>query len=339
MNWKSYCKDRGIGILLYIVMAASILAFLSLFQVPGALSAAAAVILAGFGVLLLCQGYFIRRRFYCELENYLLELDEKYLITEIMKRPSFLEGQLFYDSLQEIGKNMFDNVEKHEAGIREFKEYVELWVHEVKLPIASSFLIMHNNKNETTRKLREQMQRIESGVEQVLYYVRSENAEKDYLIKRCFLGEILARVIQRNKDSILCRRVKVSLPDDECEIFTDSKWLEFIINQIVSNSIKYVEEGKGEISFCVRPIQEDFVLEIRDNGMGIPNSELPRVFEKSYTGSNGRKVSAATGMGLYLCKELCGKLGHGIEIESQEGEFTCVRLIFRPECYYQVLMH
>ncbi|MDO4272304.1 MAG: sensor histidine kinase [Eubacteriales bacterium] len=338
MNWKNYCKDRGIGILIYIVMTVCILAFLGLFQVPGALTAAVAVILTGFGIILLWHGYFIRYSFYCEIEKYLFELDKKYLITEIINRPSFLEGQLFYDSLREIGKNMYDNVEKHEAGVREFKEYVELWVHEIKLPIASSFLIMHNNRNEVTRKLREQMQRIESDVEQVLYYVRSENVEKDYLIKRCSLQEIIARVIQRNKDAILCRKVSICLPDDDCEIFTDSKWLEFIINQIVSNSLKYVEEQKGEISFSIRHIQEDSVLEICDNGMGIPNSELSRVFEKSYTGSNGRKVSAATGMGLYLCRELCTKLGHGIEIQSREGEFTCVRLSFRPESYYQAAL-
>lgn len=337
MNWKSYCKDKGVEILLYLIMMAGVLAFLRLFRTPPALWVVIAVILAGALVTILLYGFFARYRFYKHLENYLEELDEKYLITEILNRPAFLEGQIFYDCLREIDKSMYDNVEKHEASMREFKEYVELWVHEVKLPIASSFLIMHNNRNETTRKLREQMQRIESYVEQVLYYVRSENAEKDYLIKRCELSEIVGRVIRRNKDAILCQKVAVVFEPKECEVYTDSKWLEFIINQIVSNSLKYAKQENPRLTFIIKDNEVGRILEIRDNGIGIPKSELKRVFEKSYTGSNGRKVSSSTGMGLYLCRELCAKLGHEIDIESREGEFTCVRLRFRPETYYQVL--
>lgn len=337
MNWKNYCKDRCVEILLYLVMSFLVVVFLWLFHTPPVLWVVVSVLLFCFGLALLIYGYIRRYRFYQQLEKYLGELDEKYLVTETIGRPVFLEGCIFYDTLREIDKSMYDEVEKHEASLREFKEYVELWVHEVKLPIASSFLILHNNRNETTRKLREQMQRIESYVEQVLYYVRSENAEKDYLIKPCGLSEIIGRVIQRNRDALLCQKISVVFESVECEVYSDSKWLEFIINQIVSNSLKYAKKENARLEFLIEENGQAPVLEIRDNGIGIPKGELARVFDKSYTGSNGRKVASSTGMGLYLCRELCAKLGHEIEIDSQEGEFTCVRIKFHSEEYYQVL--
>ena len=212
-----------------------------------------------------------------------------------------------------------------------------MWVHEVKLPIAAGQLILHNNPGEMNKKLREQFGRIENDVEQVLYYMRSENTEKDYLIKRCSLDELVQHVIRRNKDSLLYRRIRIEFEESGAMVFTDSKWIEFIINQIMSNAIKYCPEQGGCIRIETKEIGHEARLIISDNGIGIPASDLGRVFEKSFTGQNGRVSKTSTGMGLYLCDKLCRRLGHAIAIDSAPGEGTSVCITFAADDYYQVV--
>ena len=174
-------------------------------------------------------------------------------------------------------------------------------------------------------------------MEQVLYYMRSENTEKDYLIKRCSLDELVQHVIRRNKDSLLYRRIRIEFEESGAMVFTDSKWIEFIINQIMSNAIKYCPEQGGCIRIETKEIGHEARLIISDNGIGIPASDLGRVFEKSFTGQNGRVSKTSTGMGLYLCDKLCRRLGHAIAIDSAPGEGTSVCITFAADDYYQVV--
>ena len=170
--------------------------------------------------------------------------------------------------------------------LRILKRYIELWIHEIKLPISSVKLMIHNHEHNERKLKKDQVSRIENYVEQVLYYARQDSSEKDYLIKQCELGTIIRNVIKKNQDSLLYQNIKIEIGQVNCSVLSDSKWLEFIINQIVSNSIKYRRTDKCKIAFNVIR-RNNIALEIIDNGLGIKTSDLTRVFEKSFTGETG----------------------------------------------------
>lgn len=188
-----------------------------------------------------------REKFYNELTKQLENLDKKYIITELIEKPNFLEGQIFYNSLYEINKTMNEEIKKYKLSLEEFKEYIEIWVHEVKLPLSSILLMTY--KKDDISKVIEPTKRIENFVEQVLYYARSEDAEKDYIIKECDLKEIINKVIKKNKEIFILEKIEIKLERlDNKKVLSDSKWLEFIINQIISNSLKYVYKEKSVIT-------------------------------------------------------------------------------------------
>lgn len=335
MRLREYLLDRVIYLALLILMILIVLFFLLMFKVSDALIWSVILVILLFGILLVSYDYYQKHSFYNIFLNKLEQLDKKCLITELISQPDFLEGKILCDALYEIDKSMYEEIEIYENNLKDFKEYIELWIHEVKLPISSAKLMIHNHER-NERKLMEQVTRIENYVEQVLYYARKDSSEKDYLIKSCDLGAIIRNVIKRNQDSLLYQKIKIDIIQINCTVLSDSKWLEFIINQIVSNSIKYRRYDNCKITFNVIK-NNNIALEIIDNGIGIKTSDLSRVFDKSFTGENGRLVSSSTGMGLYIVKKLCDKLGHKIVIESEYGKYTKVILYFNNDQYYNVV--
>ncbi len=201
-------------------------------------------------------------------------------------------------------------------------------VHEIKTPIASTKLIIENNRNEVTNKIDFQMDRIEGFVEQVLYYSRSNNVSKDYIIKQINLDLVVRNVIKRNYRDFIHKKIKLDIKDIDEIVHSDGKWIEFIINQIIVNSIKYSNSKEPMISVYSTKKANSVMLTIEDNGAGIIDKDINRVFEKGFTGENGRKFSKSTGMGLYLCEKLCSKLGLKIIIVSEVNKGTKVTLIF-----------
>lgn len=334
MRLKDYLNDKIVHILMYIVLMIFILFFLFMFRVPSSLIISIVILMLMFIISVIFYDYFRKRSFYNDFIDNLNKLDKKCLITEIAKRPNFIEGKILYDSLYETDKSMYEEIEVYKNNINDFKEYIEMWIHEVKLPIASTTLILHNNKPDLNKKIKEQVNKIENYVEQVLYFVRSENSEKDYLIKHCNLEEIINSVIRKNKDTLLLKHILIEINNINKIILSDSKWIEFIINQIVSNSIKYSKEENAKIKFNTKIFENTIVLEIEDNGIGISEKDILKVFDKSFTGENGRKIANSTGMGLYLSNKLCNKLGHNIQIESNKDCFTKVSIYFKDNKYY-----
>ena len=255
----------------------------------------------------------------------------------MLNKPSFYDGEVFYEVLYDINKSMNENVKKYEIRLNDFKEYIELWIHEIKLPIASLTLMNHNQKSKIDKRYVEQIRRIDNYVDQILYFVRSENAEKDYLIKEANLKKIINNVAMRNKDDLLEKNINFMVDVGNIRILTDSKWLEFIINQIVSNCIKYTKDnGEKIIKLYIEEDSKQINLHIYDNGIGIPSKDIKRVFEKTFTGENGRTMSKSTGMGLYIVKKLCDKLGHKITIDSIKGEYTDVIISFAKNDFYKI---
>ena len=336
MKLIDYLKDRILLIMIFITMIIVVVFLLVMYRVPATLITAIIIVMLLFLLVSIEIDYYRRKGFYQDFLFKLAKLDKKCLIIELMKKPAFLEGKIMYDSLYEIDKSMYEEIGKYQEQLHDFKEYIELWIHEVKIPLASTKLMIYNQEKDT-RKLKNQINRIENNVELVLYYSRLGNSEKDYLIKKCDLATIIKNVIKKNQDSLLYHQIKINISEIEKQVLSDSKWLEFIINQIVSNSIKYCRDDHRQIGFKIIDNQNTIALEIIDNGIGIKKSDLPYVFNKSFTGENGRIVGSATGMGLYIVKELCDKLGHQIKIESKVGKYTKVTIYFNDNQYYNVV--
>lgn len=274
--------------------------------------------------------YFNRKNYYDDLLMNLEALDKKYLISDVINEGSFLESKILYHIIKETTKSMKDDISSLKINNKEYREYIELWVHEIKTPIASSKLIIENNKSELTKSIEEEITKVENYIEQALFYARSNTLEKDYIIKDIDLRSIVNKVIRRNSKVLIEKKIKIETLDLDKIVYTDSKWIEFILNQIISNSIKYMDSYKSEnkIKFYTRNIGENIVLYIEDTGIGMNEKDVFKAFEKGYTGENGRKYCKSTGMGLYLCKKLSNKLGLGINIESTIGKGTKVAIVF-----------
>ena len=332
MKLSTYLKDKLYAFIIFIIY----IIILILFLIALKLSSSIIIFITAFTIVIffviLFFDYFRKRKFYSELLDKLNTLDKKYLLIEMVLVPNFLEGKMLYDVLDEVNKNEHDLISNLKNKQEDFKEYIELWIHEVKFPLASLTLINRKDKN-TLRELK----RIEDDVEQILYYVRCENANNDYLIKEWNLDTIIKNVALRNKDDLLALDIDFKVDNCNLKVLTDSKWLEFIINQIVSNSIKYKKEKDALIEITGKDYKDYITITIYDNGKGISKSDLPRVFNKTFTGNNGRTLSSkSTGMGLYLCKELCNKLGHKIEIDSKVDEYTKVTITIYKKGFYNL---
>ncbi len=264
-------------------------------------------------------------------------LDKKYLLPEMLGYPANQEERMLKELLEALGKSMADHVNYYKNAEQEYKEYIELWIHEVKTPIAAGKLMVENHQTENARELEAELERIEDYTEQALFYARSAHVEKDYLIRRVKLKDLVTWAVKRNKRALSAKRASIEMNGLETVVYSDEKWLAFILNQILSNSVKYGDKETLKLSFTGNEEQEQVTLAIRDNGRGIKSRDLDRVFEKGFTGSRERQARQATGLGLYLCKKLCGRLGHGIEIASTEGEGCEVRLIFPRGSYADVI--
>lgn len=291
-----------------------------------------------FMSLMLIYDFYRKKLFYQQYCSMLEELDQKYLICEMVQEPSFLEGKILYDSLYEINKSMIEKIGKLQLSIDQFKDYVEMWIHEVKIPLSHLTLTIHNHQTKTSPLILEQIHKLENQVDLILYYVRSQSAQKDYLIRSSSLSQMVRNVVKKNKDYFIYQKVKIILKDLDYTVYTDSKWLEFMLNQILNNSFQYTQDQKqAMIEISANQEENKIILSILDNGIGIKESDLPRVFEKSFTGDNGRIQKKSTGMGLYICQKLCQQLGHDICIESKFHEYTKVKIIFYNDHFYDVL--
>lgn len=199
-------------------------------------------------------------------------------------------------------------------------------------------MVIENNKNEVTKSIDEELDKVEVYIEQALFYARSNTVEKDYYIKKVNLRDIVNESIKKNKSVLIQEQAKINIHDVDFEVSTDNKWVVFILNQIIQNSRKYSKQNENlEIELYAKQGKENVILYIKDNGIGIKKGEITRAFEKGFTGTNGRLSNEkSTGIGLYLCRKLCDKLGIAIELNSIQSEGTEVRLVFPKSSYVSI---
>lgn len=330
MSFWMFLKEKIVQIVLLMFAVVTIEIFLMIYSFDSFIKIYIPVIIFGLYMAGFIYEYQIKKRYYDELQKTIDELDEKYLITEIMKTPNFIEGKILKNILGQVDKSMHEQVNKYKYLQEDYKEFIELWIHEVKLPLTTSKMIIENNKNKVTRSIEEELDSIENYVEQALFYARSSAVEKDYYIRKCNLKDIVNESIKKNKTSLIEEKVDINIHDLDNVVSTDSKWIVFILGQIIQNSVKYRnKKSLLNIEVYSEPKKDNTVLYIKDNGIGIKKEEISRVFDKGFTGTNGRLAGKkSTGIGLYLCRNLCEKLGVSINVKSTDSVGTVVSLVF-----------
>jgi signal transduction histidine kinase len=263
-----------------------------------------------------------------ELESVMNGLDKKYLFAELAPKPADGYERRLFALLRRSGKSMTEAVSDAESRSREYREYVESWVHEIKAPITAARLVCGSNKTEQTRKLAVLLAQIEEHVERALYYARAGSVEKDFVIRETPLSEIVRDAVGKHQTLLIQSCVRVEADGVEGTVYTDGKWAAFMLGQLLSNAIRYRSENPV-VSFKTERHGGFIRLTAADNGIGIAAEDLPRIFERGFTGNNGRLDKAqATGMGLYICKKLADYMQITLEAESAQGEYTAISLSF-----------
>lgn len=262
------------------------------------------------------------------------QMEERYLISEVMEKPERADDQVYYRLLKMAGKSMLEQIGEVKRERTEYKEYVEQWVHEIKTPITAMKLLCENHRSEWAKDLLVELEKTNCFTEQALYYARSEHTEKDYSVREVRLFDVVHQAIAENKYLLLQNSVSIELQETDDTVYSDEKWICFILNQLIVNAVKY-RTAQPILKFYTERQNNQVVLCVQDNGIGIDAGDLPRIFEKGFTGKNGRETGQnATGIGLYLCKRLCDKLDIGISAVSASGG-TTIRLSFLMNDFIQ----
>lgn len=290
------------------------------------------VFMFGFFVLL----YWSRKKFYQELNYRTIHPEKSY--EESLNLAQNNTNEMYqdaYNSLIRYNREITnDLVEK----ISDQQDFITKWIHEIKVPIAALQLLIESTSDlipaEKVTQMKEELKKTDHLVEQVLYYSRLDDFANDYLIQKYSLKNLVKDVIIENMNYLLAKKIQFTLDGEDVEVLTDDKWLKFILDQLVSNAIKYSpEESKLKISIIHS--NQQVKLTIKDKGIGIPAADINRIFEKGFTGENGRRQQTkSTGLGLYLAKEMSQKLGHELSVSSVQNEGSTFTLTFPYLSYY-----
>ncbi|MCJ8007071.1 sensor histidine kinase [Lederbergia wuyishanensis] len=321
MSWKNYFRDNRLLLLIFFLA----LAFISIiiWLDPNMHIHLSNLLYLLFILTLLFSLFFLydyrkKKEFYRELKE---KIEGGYILEPSQKSKS--EEKLFIELLNTHKQQYEQKIESIKKEQKEFHEYLTSWVHEIKTPISVTKMMIETDQ--LSSSLEEEIGKIDHLVEQALYYNRTSDFSKDYFIQEIDVEQIIKEAIKGNRKLFLSKKIRIQLDLTSLEVLTDKKGLLFIVNQFLSNSLKYTPGG-GEISVHIQ--QNERRIIIRDNGMGVPSEDLPRVFQKGFTGKNGRQVAASTGMGLYLANKIATKLGHQLSIHSREGSYTEASIYF-----------
>ena len=328
MNIVEYIKERIPFLIINLVLFFIVAIFMYIANVPKS------IIIIVFSIWFLPLVSYIvielikSKRYFDSINNVLENLDKKYLLPEVIDEANFIEGKILNNILKTLSKDMNERVKYFKDEQLEYREYIETWVHEIKTPISSTKLILENDDSKLSERVNYEIRKVANYIDQVLYYARSSDVSKDYIIKEFDLRAVVMKSIKSNSRDFINKKIKLELKEVSGKIFSDAKWIEFIINQVIVNAIKFSEANKGVVEIYSEEYENNIVLTIKDNGVGISDKDIDRVFEKGFTGENGRRFGKSTGIGLYLCKKLCRKLGLGITITSKVNEGTKVNIVF-----------
>lgn len=272
-------------------------------------------------------GYFRLQERTNHCNKIMKTLEKSYMISDMITKPGNVHEEIYYELLKTACKSMNDEVEQCKRSQADYKSYIEEWIHEVKNPVSAINLLCFNYPAEVTKKISREMEAIDYLLEQVLYYARSELVEKDYFIRRFRLSDAINAALLRNRTILQsCDFTIEDFVPDMC-VCSDEKWVTFILSQLISNAVKYHKDYNPVIKFTAEKTVHNVSLMVEDNGIGISKADLPRIFERGFTGSDRKKFNA-TGMGLFICKNLCDKMGLAISAESEVNCRTKIMISF-----------
>lgn len=303
-----------------IIAAAYLLIFAAVLyasDVPVETALYAAVLCIAFTILYSLVGFYRYHKKISALKRTLSELPET---LESLPPPENECERIYTQMLQKTNAEYENSAVEHRRREADMRNYYTMWVHQIKTPISALRLLIQSGGR--SAELQNEIFRIEQYVEMALNYQRLFCGSSDLVITRRSLDSAVRTSIRKYSKQFIMKRLKLEYEPSDITVLTDEKWLCFVIEQLLSNSLKYT--STGEIRICT----VDRTLMISDTGMGIAPEDLPRIFECGYTGYNGREEKRSSGIGLYLCSEVCRRLGHGISITSQVGKGTCVSISF-----------
>lgn len=319
----SYIKSIIGGIAIFFCFFALLVMTFVLYGLDMAALAYPFLLCVILGVLYLVYRYHVvvqRHRTLNELKNTPAEL------IEFGSWSHALLDEDYCEIIEDLAKKKHMALEDSREETARLMDYFTLWVHQIKTPIASMRLRLQGEDSELSRNLLSELDRIERYVEMVLTYLRLEVSGSDYIFQEYDLDSMIQEVVKTFAGDFILRKLKLNYKPVNKKVLTDEKWLSFVIEQVLSNALKYTRQG--EISIYV---EEPLTLCIEDTGMGISNEDLPRIFERNYTGVRGRADKKASGIGLYLCCRICKNLNHEISVESKVGHGTKIKINLETE--------
>lgn len=311
-----YLRRRAGDIAVIAVCAVIFAAVFRLFGIEAAAVRYGAALCGAFFAVFAAADYILYRRRVSELE----EIKSRITIS-CEGLPKTKDGVVsaFTGMVTELYGALRSACDEAERRKRNDSEYYTLWVHQIKTPIAAMRLILSESDTEEAHGLLEGLFRIEQYVDMVMAKSRLESDTTDYLLKEYLISDIARSAIRKFAPQFIRKKIKMNFDVPDVPVVTDSKWLGFVVGQVLSNALKYTNEGSVSVY-----LEKPLTLVIRDTGIGISPEDLPRIFESGYTGSAGRLDRKASGIGLGLCRAVCGRLGHVIRAESEVGVGTAV---------------
>lgn len=321
----SYMKRHQLGIVLITLVSMIFAIILYLYHLPVEAVLYAVELSAVLCILIIAVDFIQYRR----KHQYLNKLKNSITVNrKDLPEPKELLERDYKELIDILYEEKYKLSLQADVNKRDLIDYYTLWAHQIKTPIAALRLLLQTTQDikdeELLSELTTELFKIEQYVEMVLTYLRMEGMSSDLLLKKYSLDDIVKQAVRKNSTLFIHNRIHLNLSELNCEVLTDEKWLVFVIEQILTNSLKYTKED-GSISIYMDAAKPK-TLVITDTGIGIEAYDLPRVFEKGFTGYNGRADKKSTGIGLYLCKQIITKLSHTIEIESEVGKGTTVRI-------------
>lgn len=316
MKFWRYARGRWKAAALLALFAGIFAAVLWLYQLPTEPVLYAAALCAAMGMIAVGAD-FVR---FCTRDERLKALAQRFDdASHLPAAANAVEADYQAILLAQLARER-ETANRADDSLRELIDYYTLWAHQIKTPIAAMRLQLQSGAGRD--ELEEELFRIEQYAEMVLGYLRSESLSGDLMIRTCDLDDIVRGCVRKYRKQFIRRRLALDYQPLRASALTDAKWLGFVIEQVLTNALKYTPAGRIAIYMdALRPN----ALVIADTGIGIRPEDLPRVFEKGYTGFNGREGDRrSTGIGLYLCRRILRRLGHTIEIESRPGEGTRV---------------
>lgn len=330
-TFRAYMRDHWASLLIGFLLLAGLACMLPILGI----GTHACIIVVAFAAAclggMLLYNFARRARFYHDMQEFAGQIGRINQFAALVSEPDFLEGRISYQTIDQLASTASSENAAERENARAHREYIELWIHEIKTPIAAAKLMLASMHGEQALKLKGELERIESQVDQALYSARSTSLTNDYAIRELNLTQVIRTACKKNTHFLIERGVALRVEVSEgMLVLADEPWLVFILGQVITNSAKY---GAKTITFAAREEEPNTphgrtVLEVKDDGCGIPSADVPRVFDRGFTGQVGRAQGSATGMGLYLVAVMCERMGLGVGIASEEGTGTRIILTF-----------